>query len=312
MNTKSPPRSEKKKMTLLRQVRWIVLMVIGSFLGACLMLALLQRQLIYVPSKGPVSIENAGLSGGQLQEVFLSVDEGIELHGWHCQPVAGQQRSTPRLAIIFAGNGGNRLNRVRILNQFNELGCDVLIFDYRGYGGSGGKPSEAAITADSLKVWDFAKGELGFSTDQIMICGQSLGGGVATCLAWQLCEQGEPPAGLFLRATFTSLVDAAQVRFPWLPVNAMLYERYPSEDRIPEINCPLLMIHGKQDTVIPFELGERLFAAAPQHSNSGLEKRFLELPQAGHNNIMYVAADEVCQATDEFLIAIERAENKDE
>ncbi len=312
MNAILPQRPMKKKMTLKRQLRRIFVMVIASFLGVCVMLAFLQRQLIYIPRKGPVSIEDSGFSGGQIREVFLPVAKGIELHGWYCQPVVGSERISPRLAIIFPGNGGNRLNRVRILNQLSELGCDALIFDYRGYGGSGGKPSETAITADSLKVWDFAKSELGFTSDQIVICGQSLGGGVATCLAWELCEQGEPPAGLLLRATFTSLVDAAQVHYPWLPVNALMYERYPSEERIPEIVCPLLVIHGKQDTIVPFELGERLFEAAPQQSYSGLKKRFIELPQAGHNDIMYVAADDVHQATDEFLIAIERAAKKEQ
>ncbi|MEW4488200.1 alpha/beta hydrolase [Thalassoglobus sp. JC818] len=278
--------------------RWVVFA--GSvFLGMLLMLALLQRKLIYVPDSRPVELSDA-LSVCELTEdVKLDVAPGVQLCGWHsrCSP---QERASKRLVILFPGNAGNRLKRVSLLEQYHQLNCDTLIFDYRGYGGSAGSPAESDISDDSLKVWDFAIEKLGYQPSQIICSGQSLGGGVATRLAWELSQRKTPPAGLILTATFSSLADAASVHYPWLPVKALLVEKYPSAERIRNVDCPLLVIHGKQDRIVPFELGQRLFEAAPDQVQ-GIPKTFVELPQAGHNDILHVAAEDVLHAKRAFF-----------
>lgn len=300
----SSPSLVRRSTRLSLRVLFLLILVYSGF---CLMLAFLQRQLIYAPRKADVTLEQSGFATNQIREVYLPLDSNIQLIGWYCQSVRESTDQLNRLAIIFAGNAGNRLNRVPLVTLMTELGCDVLIFDYRGYGGSGGNPSEAALAEDSHKVWDFARNELGFANDKILILGQSLGGGVATRLTAELCQQNEAPAGLVLYATFSSLVDAAKVHYPWLPVSLLLVDRYPSIERIPEITCPLLSIHGRPDQIVPFDLGERLFQAAPKVSASGVQKRFLELPTAGHNDILHVALDEVRQAKQQFLSDIEDA-----
>lgn len=304
-----PEPRERWKSLRMKIKRWLIMLFIligAGYLGVCLMLAFFQRKLIYAPRKASVALAESGFEEGRIRDVFLSVAEGVELRGWYCQTDPNLDQSSAKLAILFPGNAGNRLNRVRLLSLLNELGCDVLIFDYRGYGGSDGQPSEAAITADSRKVWEFAREELGFDREKIIVFGQSLGGGVATRLVWELCQTEEQPAGLVLQATFTSMVDAAKMHYPWLPVNALLVDRYPSVNLIPEITCPILVIHGVPDEVVPYELGQRLFEAAPAESSNGIKKKFVDLPGAGHNNIYHVALDEVRQAKLEFLEEIDR------
>ena len=273
------------------------------------MLAFLQRKLIYVPISEPVPLEEAGMTHGRIRQVFLSVQQNVSLHGWYCLADPELQRPARLLVILFPGNAGNRLKRVRLVELINELGADVLIFDYRGYGGSSGSPSEEAIASDCRDVWKFAQNELGFSREQIVIFGQSLGGGVATRLVWELCQKDESPAGLILQATFTSLPDAARVRFPWLPVEFLLVDRFPSIERISEVHCPLLVVHGRQDEIIPIEQGERLFQAAPDVSSNGIAKQFVELSAAGHNDILRVAREEFTDAKLRFLSEIERVES---
>lgn len=293
--------SRLKKMFLS-----IFIIVCACYLSVCLMLFLSQRSLIYAARKSPVSVTDADYDPAYIQDVSLHVDEGIDLLGWYCTVNHHQDAKADRLALIFPGNGGNRLNRVKLLRLMNELGCDALIFDYRGYGGSGGEPSEEVIATDSPKVWDFAKDQLGYRNDQIVVLGQSLGGGVSTRLVSELCEKGDAPAGFILQATFTSLGDAAQHRYPWLPVKLLLTERYPSIDRIGKVTCPLLFLHGKQDEIVPYRLGRQLFAAAPDKSANGLEKKLVDLAKAGHNDIMYVALDEMTAAKREFLDEIDQ------
>jgi uncharacterized protein len=271
------------------------------------MLAFLQRTLIYLPDRTPALASQAGFLNGQLREVSRATDDGLTLQGWFIAAEgedAGERLPADDrhpLVIYFPGNGGNRSYRLKEIRQLTGLGCHVLYFDYRGYAGNPGKPTEADISRDARGAWDYAVETLGARPDRIVIWGESLGGGVATGLAHELCTEGIAPGGLILRCTFTSLADAGSYHYPWLPVRWVLIDRYPSIERIGYINCPLLMVHGQEDEIVPFEQGKRLFDAAPATSQTGIAKRFLELPQAGHNDMMYVAADEIRGAVAEFL-----------
>jgi len=272
----------------------------------------LQRALIYARAPGPVPVPKEGPFARQIRPVSLHRDDQVTLHGWLSSPAgASEQQDQPAqdrwLMILFPGNAGTRANRIPILADFNSLGCHALIFDYRGYGENAGRPTESGLTADAQAIFDFACDELHFAPDRIILCGQSLGGGVATRLAWELSRQNTPPAGLILRATFTSLVDAAKVHYPWLPINWILVDRYPSIDRIPQVTCPVLVMHGVRDTIVPASQGERLFAAAPARSTNGVPKQFLSVPQAGHNDLQALAGQELHAAQGAFIRQIQAA-----
>lgn len=283
-----------------------------AYLGVVAMLAWFQRTLMYHPRKGPVPIAAAEGLAPHLRECQVTAQDGIKLHGWlslvdarseigQSQPLSQLGAENRLLVVMFAGNAGNRLSRVSQLALFNGLGCDALLVDYRGYAENTGSPSEAAFLKDARSVWDYAVQVLGVPAERIVISGESLGGGVATALASEVCQAGQTPAALVLRATFSSMADTAAAIYWWLPVRQVLIDKYPSVKRILSVNCPLLCYHGEEDEIVPYTQGKQLFAAAPPQSKCGIEKRFLSIPGAGHNDIYRIGSHEITRAIHELL-----------
>jgi fermentation-respiration switch protein FrsA (DUF1100 family) len=263
----------------------------------CLMLlTLLQRKLIYQPLRERVLPSMAETFSDRLSDVSLVTADGLTLEGWRVAarpPEDGPHSPRRLLTIYFQGNAAHRGRRGKQITMLSDLGSEVLIVDYRGYGGNAGSPSESGLGEDARSAWRYATERLGFRPEEIILFGESLGGGVATALCAELADAGTVPGGLILRASFTSLVDAALTHYPFLPVSWLLVDRFPSEERLPRIACPILVMHGDRDRIIPLEQGERLFAAAPARSANGVEKRFVRLDGAGHNDILHVAFREV-------------------
>ena len=283
-----------------------------AYLGVVGMLAWFQRTLMYHPRQGPVPIAAAEDRAPNLRECQVTALDGIRLHGWlslahpeseigKSHPLSDLGAENRLLVVMFAGNAGNRLNRVSQLALFNELECDALLIDYRGYGENDGVPSEVALIHDARSVWDYAVKDLGVPPERIVISGESLGGGVATALASEVCQAGQTPAALVLRATFSSMVETAATLDWWLPVRMVLIDRYPSIERMPHVDCPVLTYHGTEDEIIPLHLGKKLFDSAAAKSKNGIEKRFLEIPGAGHNDIYKVGRFEITRAIRELL-----------
>ena len=279
-----------------RAGRAVVIYAVVPYLALAVMLGVFQRKLIYLPTtEATLTPADAGLPAGRVHTVDITTDDGLTLHGWHLLPpgrTAGSQQECDHelaegrwLVIYFHGNAGNRRRRVKDCTDFTDLGADVFLFDYRGYGDNPGSPSEEKLAADAQTIWKYATEKRHVAPERILIYGESLGGGLATRLASEVSLDGTPPAGLILSSTFSSLVDAASFHYPWFPVSLMLTERYPSIERIRNVTCPILHIHGTRDTIVPIELGRHLFAAAPEKSAAGVKKRFLELPGYGHNDI---------------------------
>jgi fermentation-respiration switch protein FrsA (DUF1100 family) len=260
----------------------------------------LQRKLIYHPLCEPVLPAMAGPAADRLSSVAVTTADSLTLQGWRVAARSMDTAEPRRLTIYFQGNAAHRGRRGKQFTMLSDLGSEVLIVDYRGYGENPGVPSETGLREDARAVWKFATEELQYQPEEIVLFGESLGGGVATGLAAELCDGGVTPGGLILRATFTSLVDAGRAHYPFLPVNWVLMDRYPSEDRLPRITCPILVLHGDQDRIIPYSQGERLFAAAPEKSTTGIRKQFVRLRGAGHNDILYVAEREVLAALTGF------------
>jgi fermentation-respiration switch protein FrsA (DUF1100 family) len=200
--------------------------------------------------------------------VELRTEDGETIAAWFVPAPGGLPRGT----VLFChGNAGNIGDRIGSIATFHNLKMDVLIFDYRGYGQSTGKPSEKGTYRDAMAAWSYLTEERGLRPGQIAVFGRSLGGGVASWLAART-----QPGALVLESAFTSAGDMATKMFPLLPGKLVCRFRYDSLAQLKEIRAPVLIAHSRDDTMIPIKYGRRLFEAARE------PKRFVEM--AGDHN----------------------------
>lgn len=197
------------------------------------------------------------------EDVTLEV-QGERTCGWYV-PV-----EDARGTLLFChANAGTMADRLESMAVFRDLGFNVFIFDYGGYGNSSGGPSEKRCNADALAAWQYLTSAKGEKAGSIVIFGRSLGGGVAAHLAWKLRDT--PPAALILESTFESVVKMGQEIFPYLPVRWFIRDRFDNAAKISEVNVPVLIVHSPDDEVIPYHQGKRLFELARK------PKAFLEI-----------------------------------
>ena len=182
----------------------------------------------------------------------LATSDGETLDGWFVP--AGTGREARGLVVFFHGNAGNMGHRLDYLRMFHDLGLATLILDYRGYGRSSGTPSEEGTRLDAEAVWRHATQVLGFPAGRIVLFGESLGGGVAARLAAE-----NRPGALVLASTFTSVPDMGSDLYPLLPIRLLARIRYDTLTRLAQIDCPVLVIHSRDDDIIPFAHGRPLF-----------------------------------------------------
>jgi fermentation-respiration switch protein FrsA (DUF1100 family) len=233
----------------------------GLFLGAAFVShpAMIER-LIFFPDSF------VGDPPPGVEERWIRSSDGVRLHAW--------QATHPRAhaSVVWShGNGGNIADRAAILVALAAQGLDVLAYDYRGYGKSEGRPSEAGVYRDAEAAFDAERDRLGGSAP-IVCFGESLGGAVAIRLATR-----RPCAGVAVVSTFTSLRDAARRHYGVFA--ALAGARFDSASLVGTLRVPFFAAHGDRDEIVPYELGERLFAAAPS------PKRFLRIPGARHNDV---------------------------
>ncbi|WP_197722088.1 alpha/beta hydrolase [Sulfuriflexus mobilis] len=201
------------------------------------------------------------------EDVSLTTPDGTRLHGWYL-PREGAQR-----ALLFMhGNGGNISHRGDSLAIFHRLGFNIFIFDYRGYGRSEGVPGEQGLYEDAAAAWQYLVEQRGFAGEDIVLFGRSLGASVAAKLA---AEVG--PAGLILESSFSSARDMAQSVLPLLSRLVVMRYRFDTAAYVRRVTCPVLVAHSPDDDIIPFELGQAVYAAANQ------PKIFLTM-QGDHNS----------------------------
>lgn len=306
--------SPRRPLLLSPWKRWLLIVTMPT-VGVLVMFVAFQRSLIYQPFvEKSLPAKLATLPTGRTHDVTARTEDGLDLHGWLILAkgqVAGTDKAIDAklaegrpVVLYFGGNAANRSYRTLEIAVLADAGADVLIFDYRGYGDNLGDPSEEGLSRDARTAWRFATEAKKIEPRRIVLFGESLGGGVAIRLACELSQKKTPPAGLILRSTFSSLVDAGAYHFPWLPVRWLLIDRFPSEQRIRDVTCPLLQFHGRRDTIVPLRLGRKLFAAAPEKSASGISKQFVELPKADHNDVMETSGPEIAKAVSEFLSVV--------
>ena len=259
--------------TLTRMLSSFVLIVLALFLGVLSLLYVFQEKMVFFPGKSIVyTPETIGL---QYEDVYLLTDDDIKIHGWYV-PHAGAKATV----LFFHGNAGNISHRLDSLSIFHDLGLSVFIIDYRGYGRSGGRPSEHGTYRDAQAAWYYLVDERGLRPDEIIVFGRSLGGAVAAALAARVT-----PAAVILESTFTSVKELGKHYYPYLPVSWIARIRYPVDEHIASFNCPVLVIHSHQDDVVPFRHGQRLF------ENAREPKTFL--PISGDHNTGFLLSGDV-------------------
>lgn len=242
-----------------------------------------QRRLVYLPHGRPGSPARAGLPGAE--EVLLRTDDGLGLGAWF---VAADEPSGAAV-VVFNGNAGNRSHRAPLAAALADEGLSVLLFDYRGYGGNPGSPSEEGLASDARAARDYLVTRRDVDAGRLVYYGESLGAAVAVSLAVD-----SPPAALVLRSPFTSLADVARVHYPLLPARRLLWDRYPVAGRIADVHAPTLVVAGARDGIVPPSQSRRVYEAAAG------PRRFL-LVRADHNDPQLLAGDRVVEETIAFL-----------
>ncbi|MEM1132316.1 MAG: alpha/beta hydrolase [Pseudomonadota bacterium] len=251
-------------------IHWVgkgLLTILIAYMAFTLLIWSLQRQMLYYPEAELLSSEMLAQTG--FASVAIPYDQDDTLTAYW-KPASDSDQP---VFLHLHGNAGNIAGRLPIYQILAEDGAAVLAVGYPGYGGNSGQPNEEAFyaAAEAHYSWLIAQG---IAPQRIVIFGQSIGTGPAVWLAAQ-----HQAAGLMLEAPYTGIDDIAAQRFPFLPARWLVKDRYRNIDRIGKIDMPLLWIHGRQDDLIPYSMGEELFAAAQA------PKTAMTLDQAGHNDI---------------------------
>ncbi len=207
-----------------------------------------------------------------LEDVWFTSEDGTRLFGWYVA-----SRGASAVMLWCHGNAGNMIHRLENLAALYESGLSVFLFDYRGYGRSEGMPTEKGLYQDARAAYHYLSDIRHIDPARLVLFGRSLGAAVAGNLASE-----RPVAGLILESAFPSVAVMAKQQFGGLPAHWLLGSRFPLIERLKSIHVPILMIHGDQDTIVPFSLGEQVFRAAPE------PKSLYVVKGADHNNLTIV------------------------
>jgi hypothetical protein len=271
----------------------ITLLVVVAVLAAALgLLWLFQRRLLYFPTPGPVPPAASVLPGAE--DVTFETADGLRLGGWFVPAPPGGPadrvgRARPAV-LVCNGNGGDRSMRAPLAAALARMGLGVLLFDYRGYGGNPGHPTEEGLAADARAALGYLAGRPEVDPERVIYFGESLGAAVALRLATE-----RPPAALVLRSPFASLAEVGRRHYPVLPVSLLLRDRYDSAALAGRLDAPLLVVAGGRDQIVPAGHSRRLFDAAPQ------PKRLVVLDGADHNDDELLAGPRLLAELRTFL-----------
>ena len=290
----SNPEAEKQpilKTLLIRVLRLVVLTICLGWVALTLGLWLFQEKLIFPTNSNPPRT-NPERYNIPFEQHRVVTEDGEEIDVWWMPQDGG-------IPILFChGNAGNLEDRILIFQYLHKAGFQILAFDYRGYGASSGKPTEKGLYTDGEAMWEFATQKLGIDGSNWILHGRSLGGGVASYLA----EQHEAKA-LVLESSFTSLVDVASDKYPYLPVRSMARHHFPTLERLTRLNIPLLVVHSPLDRTITDHHGKALYAAGVAF------KKYVEV-DGGHNDTWYRDGDTLITGYVDFVKELETSTSK--
>jgi len=266
----------------MRLVRVLVL----AYLGLVIVFYALQTAIIF-PRGGDIWRTPSDLPyGWTYEDVTLNVGDETT-HAWYI-PVAN-----PRGTVLFShGNAGTIADRIESIAVFRDLGLNVFIYDYGGYGQSSGKPSEKRCYADVRAAWKYLTEDRGEAPARVVLFGRSLGAGPALELA-----QEATPGAIIIESAFVSTTKMGKEMLPLIPVGWFIRHRFDNAKKIGNVKAPILVIHSPEDDIIPYRHGQRLFELAPE------PKTFLEI-HGGHNEGWYESGMVYTRGIAKFLESI--------
>jgi fermentation-respiration switch protein FrsA (DUF1100 family) len=274
------------RKSLTRLLRTAALVYLGAWMMVGGGVMLFENRLIYFPTRHPAGDWRAPERDGRaVEDVWLQTDDGVRIHGWYL-PTPG----APVTLLFFHGNAGNLSDRYDWANSLSQLPAHVLLMDYRGYGRSEGRPDEAGLYRDAEAAYRWLVDEKGTPGDRIVLYGKSLGGAPACEIASRF-----PVGGLILQSTFTSAADMASIMFPLFPVGSLLKTRFDNEAKIRGIRVPKLLIHSRDDEMLPYRMAERLYEVAPE------PRQLQSYDGAGHNDLISRRGAELAEGISAWL-----------
>jgi len=259
------------KANLVQILMYILIISLGLYVMIAMLLYLFQSSLIYFPD--PELIATPHEIGLAYEATDFKTEDGVALSGWF---IPG---SSSRVLLFCHGNAGNISHRLESIQIFNRLGLSTFIFDYRGYGESKGKTTELGTYYDAQGAWSYLVQEKGYSPANIIIFGRSLGGAVAAHLAMNV-----KPAALILESSFSSAPDLGAGLYPIFPVRLLSRFKYATADYVRGVSCPVLVVHSRDDDIVPSDLGFKVYRSANE------PKELLEI-RGDHNSGFLVSGE---------------------
>lgn len=249
---------------------------------------MLDDQFIYFPEPWENRDWHA-TSGLPLEDVWLTAADGTRIFGWYLA-AAQEAPAIDTVMLWYHGNAGNLIHRLDNMAQLHQRGVSVFIIDYRGYGKSTGRPSEPGLYMDGLAAYEYLRKQRGIPPEKIIIFGRSLGAAVAAEVA-----ANREAAGVILESPFPSVASVARKLFGGLPMHQLLKARFDLMERLPKIRKPILILHGDKDTVIPYELGKKVYEGALE------PKTFYTIAGADHNDTYIAGGEEYFKTLQKFM-----------
>ena len=239
----------KKKLIKMNNLAVLLLILASIYFFILISTYIFQRNLLYHPKENnyfgdPLTVE--------IEKVKVNTQDRIELLSWY----HNKNLNNYKTILFLHGNAGSLENRIHKINHFKDMNVNFLLISWRGFSGNKGKPTEKGLYEDAKSAVSWLKSK-GVNENNIIIYGESLGTGVATEIA-----QNKNFAGIILESPFTSMIDAGKNQYPYLPVRLLLKDKYESNKKIKNIKSPILIMHGKVDTLVPFDMGKKMYELA--------------------------------------------------
>ena len=247
-------------------MKYIYILITSAIIIYLILLTLIyinQRKLLYLPSENNYLDDPINFT---YNEFFIEVEKDVKIKSWLIEKDLKKYKTI----LFLHGNAGNLFNRSYKLNRLNELNLNVLIISWRSFSGNLGEPNETNLYGDAKKAVKWLN-DRGVETKNIVLYCESLGTGVAVEIG-----QTNKFSSIILESPYTSMVKAAKIYYPYLPVNFLLKDKYDSEKKIKNIKTPILIMHGKKDNIVPFYMGKKLFESANK------PKKFLQIEEDDH------------------------------